>query len=158
MIEFNVFIPSGLSFNSPSTSNFSRFTRAKGIRNRNFLSITRGRRRSGIRGRIWEGKKRGRVYRKIWNGEINLSSSSSGWLPRGRSNLWTEIEEIMSSLARNEFSWARATNGEGNLVIHGCCCGNGWMAFPLIIPWCFLFSGWVLWTAGKIHWLVSRSS
>lgn len=36
MIEFNVFIPSGLSFNSPSTFNFSRFTRAKGIRNRNF--------------------------------------------------------------------------------------------------------------------------
>lgn len=58
MIEFNVFIPSGLSFNSPSTSNFSRFTRAKGIRNRNFLSKKRGRKRSGIRGRIWLGREK----------------------------------------------------------------------------------------------------
>lgn len=89
MIEFNVFIPSGLSFNSPSTFNFSRFTRAKGIRNRNFSLDNAWKKtfRDSGENLVGKGKKRGRVYRKIWNGEINLSSSSSGWLPRGRSNL-----------------------------------------------------------------------
>lgn len=111
--------------------------------------------------RIWfdevEGKRGKSLSSEIWNGDQFVSTAKL-WRFLVPVLIFEQRSRKLCRLAWNDFSrlWARgcATIGEGNLVIHGCCCGNGWMAFPVIIPRCFLFSGWVrvlLWTTGEIH-------